>query len=134
MSCTTIVAKIVKISTGQFFTKKISTKNARFTTFPNLRQNCINAFEIKYFYTQCLFLTSFLFNHHTLLFVLDNFSHHTTSTGVATTGTTGVATTGATNTGATSTGATSTGATSTVASSTGAIRNVLQAPMLETHC
>ena len=58
-----IVAKSVKISTGQFFTKKISTKNARFTTFPNLRQNCVNAFEIKYFYTQCLFLTLFLFNH-----------------------------------------------------------------------
>ena len=45
------------------FYQKISTKNARFTTFPNLRQNCVNAFEIKYFYTQCLFLTLFLFNH-----------------------------------------------------------------------
>ena len=28
----------------------ISTKNARFITFPNLRQNSVNAFEIKYFY------------------------------------------------------------------------------------
>ena len=30
-------------------TRKISTKNARFTTFPNLRQNSVNAFEIKHF-------------------------------------------------------------------------------------
>ena len=28
----------------------ISTKNARCITFPNLRQNSVNAFEIKYFY------------------------------------------------------------------------------------
>ena len=32
----------------------ISTKNARFITFPNLRQNSVNAFEIKYFHaTNC---------------------------------------------------------------------------------
>ena len=82
-----IVAKSVKISTNQFFPKKISTKNARFTTFSNLRQNSVNAFEIRYFYAQCLFLTSFLFNHpyHTLQFVVDNFSHHATSTSVGST-------------------------------------------------
>ena len=28
----------------------ISTKNARLITFPNLRQNSVNAFEIKYFH------------------------------------------------------------------------------------
>ena len=32
----------------------ISTKNARLITFPNLRQNSVNAFEIKYFHaTNC---------------------------------------------------------------------------------
>ena len=51
-----IVAKSVKISTGQFFTKKISTKNARFTTFPNLRQNSVNSIEIKYFLPQMVLL------------------------------------------------------------------------------
>ena len=111
-----IVAKSVKISTGQFFTKKISTKNARFTTFPNLRQNCVNAFEIKYFYTQCLFLTSFLFNHphhctHFNSFFEKFLIKFLINTGA---GNTGVATTGA--------------------SSTGATGNVLQAPILETHC
>ena len=82
-----IVAKSVKISTDQFLAQKISTKTARFTTYPNSRQNCVNAFEIRYFYAQCLFLTSFLFNHpyHTLQFVVDNFSHHATSTSVGST-------------------------------------------------
>ena len=41
-----IVAKSVKISTNQFFTQKISTKNTRFMTFLNSRQNSVNAFEI----------------------------------------------------------------------------------------
>ena len=41
-----IVTKSVKISTNQFFDPKISTKNARFTTFLNLQQNSVNAFEI----------------------------------------------------------------------------------------
>ena len=83
----TIVAKSIKISPANFLTQKISTKTARFTTFPNLRQNSVNAFEIRYFYAQCLFLTSFLFNHpyHTLQFVVDNFSHHATSTSVGST-------------------------------------------------
>ena len=44
------VAKNIKISTDQFFAPKISTKNARFTTFLNLRQNSVNVFKIKYFY------------------------------------------------------------------------------------
>ena len=41
-----IVAKSVKISTNQFLSQKNSTKNARFTTFLNTRQNSVNAFEI----------------------------------------------------------------------------------------
>ena len=36
------VSKSVKISTDQFFTQKISTKTAWFTTFPNSRQNSVN--------------------------------------------------------------------------------------------
>ena len=36
------VAKSVKISTDQFFTQKISTKTAWFTTFPKSRQNSVN--------------------------------------------------------------------------------------------
>ena len=51
-----IVAKSVKISTSQFLSQKISTKNTCFTTFLNSRQNSVNAFEIKHFYAQCLFL------------------------------------------------------------------------------
>ena len=39
-----IVAKDVKISTDQFPPKKISTKNARFTTFSNSRQNSVKSF------------------------------------------------------------------------------------------
>ena len=68
-------------------------------TFPNLRQNSVNAFEISYFYAQCLFLTSFLFNHpyHTL-----QFSHHASSTSVG------------------STSASNTSARSTIGGSTGA--------------
>ena len=89
-----IVAKRVKVSTDQLFTHKISTKNARFTPFPNLRQNSVNAFEIKYFYT----------------------TNDATSTGVTSTRATG---TGATSTGATNTGATSIDAASTGATSTG---------------
>ena len=48
--------KRVKLAPTNFLTQKISTKNARFMTFPNLRQNSVNAFEIKHFYAQCLFL------------------------------------------------------------------------------
>ena len=43
-----IVAKSLKISTDQFFTHKISTKNTQNIIFPNLRQNNVNAFEIEY--------------------------------------------------------------------------------------
>ena len=75
------------------FTRKISTKKARFTTFLNLGQNSVNAFEIRYSYA----------------------TKGATSTAAASTGAT---ITGATSTGATTTGATCTGATSTVASST----------------
>ena len=42
--------KRVKLAPTDFLTQTISTKNTRFTTFPNLRQNSVNAFEIKYFY------------------------------------------------------------------------------------
>ena len=48
--------KRVKLAPTNFLTQKISTKNARFTTFPNSRQNSVNPFEIKHFYAQCLFL------------------------------------------------------------------------------
>ena len=48
-----IVAKRIKICTDQFFIHKISTKNARLTIFPNLRQNSVNAFEIKYLSDPC---------------------------------------------------------------------------------
>ena len=42
-----IVAKSRKYSTNRILSpKKISTKNAGFTTFPNSRQNSVNAFEI----------------------------------------------------------------------------------------
>ena len=41
-----IVAKSVKISTNQFLSQNNSTKNKRFTTFLNTRQNSVNAFEI----------------------------------------------------------------------------------------
>ena len=76
-----------KLAPTNFLTQKISTKTARFATFPTSRQNSVNAFEIRYFYAHCLFLTSFLFNHpyHTLQFVVDNFSHHATSTSVGST-------------------------------------------------
>ena len=73
-----------KLAPTNILTQKISTKTARFSTFLNSRQNSVKAFEIRYFYAQCLLLTSFLFNHpyHTLQFVVDNFSHHATSTSV----------------------------------------------------
>ena len=41
-----IVAKSGKYSTSRIFRPKINTKNALFTTFPNLRQNSVNAFEV----------------------------------------------------------------------------------------
>ena len=49
--------KSKKLAPTNFLTQKISTKTSRFTTFPNSRQNSVNAFEIKHFYAQCLFLT-----------------------------------------------------------------------------
>ena len=100
-----IVAKNIKISTDQFFAPKISTKNARFTTSLNLRQNSVNVFKIKYF--SATGSTGTCVN-----------STGATSTGATSTGaiTTGAITTGAISTGPISTGAISTGATSTRAS------------------
>ena len=48
--------KRVKLAPANFFSQKISTKNARFATFRNSRQNSVSAFEIKNFYAQWLFL------------------------------------------------------------------------------
>ena len=47
----------------KLLTQKICTKNERFTTFTILRQISVNAFEIRYFYAHCLFLTPFFINH-----------------------------------------------------------------------
>ena len=116
-----IVAKTRKISTDQFLIKKISTKNARFMTFPNSRQNSVNAFEIKHFYAQCLFLAVLV---EPVLLLLELLAL------VLPENNTSVPSTGAGSTSTVSTGATITGASCIVFGSTsGATSNLLKAPV-----